>query len=89
MNINMSLISFFFVSLFFFFFKVQYFFTCLDYNLQHIVDVSQLKRPFVPHCVVRDLLHTEFEISMDKTSLAVGRRSKYILKNPQTLLNYR
>ncbi|TMS23459.1 General transcription factor 3C polypeptide 1 [Larimichthys crocea] len=50
---------------------------------------SKLKRPFVPHCVVRDLLHTEFEISMDKTSLAVGRRSKYILKNPQTLLNYR
>ncbi|KAG8014610.1 General transcription factor 3C polypeptide 1 [Nibea albiflora] len=50
---------------------------------------SKLKRPFVPHCVVRDLLHAEFEISMDKTSLAVGRRSKYILKNPQTLLNYR
>ncbi|XP_035516207.1 general transcription factor 3C polypeptide 1-like isoform X2 [Morone saxatilis] len=50
---------------------------------------SKLKRPFVPHCVVRDLLHAEFEISVDKTSVAVGRRTKYILKNPQTLLNYR
>ncbi|XP_070683568.1 general transcription factor 3C polypeptide 1 [Pempheris klunzingeri] len=50
---------------------------------------SKLKRPFVPYCVVRDLLHAEFEISMDKTSVAVGRRTRYILKNPQTLLNYR
>ncbi|CAJ1053996.1 general transcription factor 3C polypeptide 1 [Xyrichtys novacula] len=50
---------------------------------------SKLKRPFIPHCVVRDLLHSEFEISADKTSVAVGRRSRYILKNPQTLLNYR
>ncbi|XP_040892530.1 general transcription factor 3C polypeptide 1 [Toxotes jaculatrix] len=50
---------------------------------------SKLKRPFIPYCVVRDLLHAEFEISMDKTSLAVGRRSRYILKNPQTQLNYR
>uniref|UniRef100_A0A8C4IB21 General transcription factor 3C polypeptide 1 n=1 Tax=Dicentrarchus labrax TaxID=13489 RepID=A0A8C4IB21_DICLA len=50
---------------------------------------SKLKRPFIPHCVVRDLLHAEFEISVDKTSVAVGRRTKYILKNPQTLLNYR
>uniref|UniRef100_A0A3B4UME3 Ral transcription factor IIIC subunit 1 n=1 Tax=Seriola dumerili TaxID=41447 RepID=A0A3B4UME3_SERDU len=50
---------------------------------------SKLKRPFIPHCGVRDLLHTEFEMSMDKTSVAVGRRSRYILKNPQTLLNYR
>uniref|UniRef100_A0A3Q2WZL0 B-block binding subunit of TFIIIC domain-containing protein n=1 Tax=Haplochromis burtoni TaxID=8153 RepID=A0A3Q2WZL0_HAPBU len=50
---------------------------------------SKLKRQFVPHCVVRDLLHAEFEISSDKTSVAVGRRSRYILKNPQTLLNYR
>lgn len=49
----------------------------------------QLKRPFIPYCVVRDLLHAEFEISVDKTSLAVGRRTRYILKNPQTLLNYR
>lgn len=50
---------------------------------------SKLKRPFIPFCVIRDLLHAEFEISMDKTSLAVGRRTRYILKNPQTLLNYR
>ncbi|XP_035036603.2 general transcription factor 3C polypeptide 1 [Hippoglossus stenolepis] len=50
---------------------------------------SKLKRPFVPYCGVRDLLHSEFEISMDKTSVAVGRRTRYILKNPQTLLNYR
>ncbi|KAM9363755.1 general transcription factor 3C polypeptide 1 [Symphorus nematophorus] len=50
---------------------------------------SKLKRPFIPHCVVRDQLQAEFEISMDKTSVAVGRRSRYILKNPQTLLNYR
>ncbi|XP_070771379.1 general transcription factor 3C polypeptide 1 [Enoplosus armatus] len=50
---------------------------------------SKIKRPFIPYCVVRDLLHAEFEMSMDKTSVAVGRRSRYILKNPQTLLNYR
>ncbi|CAN9510592.1 unnamed protein product [Ophioblennius macclurei] len=50
---------------------------------------SKLKRPFVPHCVVRDLLHSEFEVSLDKTSFSVGRRCRYILKNPQTLLNYR
>ena len=56
---------------------------------EYIVDVLQLKRPFIPYCVVRDLLHAEFEISMDKTSVAVGRRTRYILKNPQTLLNYR
>lgn len=49
----------------------------------------QLKRPFIPYCVVRDRLHAEFEMSMDKTSVAVGRRTRYILKNPQTLLNYR
>ncbi|KAM6972435.1 general transcription factor 3C polypeptide 1 [Aplochiton taeniatus] len=50
---------------------------------------SKMRRPFVPYCVVRDLLHAEFELSLDKTSLAVGRRSRYIFKNPQTLLNYR
>ncbi|KAK2817334.1 hypothetical protein Q5P01_025525 [Channa striata] len=50
---------------------------------------SKLKRPFIAHCVVRDLLHAEFDISVDKTSVAVGRRSRYILKNPQTFLNYR
>lgn len=53
------------------------------------VDVLQLKRAYVPHCVVRDLLQVEFEISQDKTSHSVGRRTRYILKNPQTLLNYR
>ncbi|XP_056265529.1 general transcription factor 3C polypeptide 1-like isoform X2 [Pseudoliparis swirei] len=50
---------------------------------------SKLKRAYVPHCVVRDLLQVEFEISQDKTSHSVGRRTRYILKNPQTLLNYR
>uniref|UniRef100_A0AAQ4P112 B-block binding subunit of TFIIIC domain-containing protein n=1 Tax=Gasterosteus aculeatus aculeatus TaxID=481459 RepID=A0AAQ4P112_GASAC len=50
---------------------------------------SKLKRPYVPYCVVRDLLQAEYETSMDKTSVAVGRRTRYILKNPQTLLNYR
>lgn len=54
----------------------------------HLLNIK-LKRPFVPYCVVRDLLHAEFEVSMDKTSVAVARRSRYILKNPQTLLNYR
>lgn len=55
----------------------------------NLVGALQLKRPFVPHCVVRDILHKEFEKSRDKTSVAVGRRTRYILKNPQTLLNYR
>ncbi|XP_061684650.1 general transcription factor 3C polypeptide 1 [Syngnathoides biaculeatus] len=50
---------------------------------------SKLRRMFVPYCVVRDLLQEEFQISEDKTSLAVGRRTRYILKNPQTFLNYR
>ncbi|XP_068606928.1 general transcription factor 3C polypeptide 1 [Brachionichthys hirsutus] len=50
---------------------------------------SKVKRPFVPYCLVRDLLHSESEKSMDKTSVAVGRRTRYILKNPQTLLNCR
>ncbi|XP_052356423.1 general transcription factor 3C polypeptide 1-like [Oncorhynchus keta] len=49
----------------------------------------KLRRPFVPWCVVRDLLHAEFEESLDKTSPSVGRRSRYILKNPQTYLNYK
>ncbi|XP_061626547.1 general transcription factor 3C polypeptide 1 isoform X1 [Phyllopteryx taeniolatus] len=50
---------------------------------------SKLRRMFVAHCVVRDLLQEEFQISEDKTSVAVGRRTRYILKNPQTFLNYR
>ncbi|XP_077094311.1 general transcription factor 3C polypeptide 1 isoform X3 [Siphateles boraxobius] len=49
----------------------------------------KLKRPFVPWTVVRDVLHAEFELSLDKTSLSVSRRSRYIMKNPQTYLNYR
>lgn len=49
----------------------------------------QLQRPFIANCVIRDLLQAEIEISKDKTSLAVRRRTRYILKNPQTLLNYR
>nr|XP_057921258.1 general transcription factor 3C polypeptide 1-like [Doryrhamphus excisus] len=54
----------------------------------HVLN-SKLRRTFVGHCVVRDLLQVEFEISEDKTSLAVGRRSRYILKNPQAFLNFR
>ncbi|XP_016329029.1 general transcription factor 3C polypeptide 1, partial [Sinocyclocheilus anshuiensis] len=49
----------------------------------------KLKRRFVPWTVVRDVLHAEFELSLDKTSLSVGRRARYIMKNPQTCLNYR
>ncbi|XP_051560417.1 general transcription factor 3C polypeptide 1-like isoform X3 [Myxocyprinus asiaticus] len=49
----------------------------------------KLKKPFVPWTVVRDVLHAEFEFSLDKTSLAVGRRTRYIMKNPQAYLNYR
>lgn len=49
----------------------------------------KLKGPFVPWTVVRDVLHAEFELSLDKTSLSVGRRARYIMKNPQTCLNYR
>ncbi|KAA0721645.1 General transcription factor 3C polypeptide 1 TF3C-alpha TFIIIC box B-binding subunit [Triplophysa tibetana] len=49
----------------------------------------KLKKPFVPWTVLRDVLHAEFELSCDKTSLSVSRRSRYIMKNPQTTLNYR
>ncbi|XP_040829101.1 general transcription factor 3C polypeptide 1 [Ochotona curzoniae] len=44
---------------------------------------------FVPWQVVRDILHATFEESLDKTSHSVGRRARYIVKNPQTYLNYR
>uniref|UniRef100_A0A8C2F3I2 General transcription factor IIIC subunit 1 n=1 Tax=Cyprinus carpio TaxID=7962 RepID=A0A8C2F3I2_CYPCA len=54
----------------------------------HMED-SLLMLPFVPWTVVRDVLHAEFELSLDKTSLSVGRRARYIMKNPQTCLNYR
>ncbi|XP_077461274.1 general transcription factor 3C polypeptide 1 [Stigmatopora argus] len=50
---------------------------------------TKLRRLFVAYCIVRDLLQASFQISEDKTSLAVGRRTRYILKNPQTFLNYR
>ncbi|MBN3305138.1 TF3C1 factor, partial [Amia calva] len=49
----------------------------------------KIKRPFVPWQVVRDLLHAQFEESLDKTSLSVGRRARYIMKNPQTSLNFK
>ncbi|KAL4624441.1 general transcription factor 3C polypeptide 1 [Arapaima gigas] len=50
---------------------------------------KDIKKPFVPWQVVRDLLHAQFEESLDKTSLSVGRRSRYIMKNPQTNLNFK
>ncbi|XP_051982502.1 general transcription factor 3C polypeptide 1-like isoform X3 [Xyrauchen texanus] len=49
----------------------------------------KLQRPFVPWTVVRDILHAEFELSLDKTSLSIGRRSRYIMKNPQSCYNFR
>ncbi|KAL6482508.1 hypothetical protein MHYP_G00105880 [Metynnis hypsauchen] len=49
----------------------------------------KIKKAFVGWNVVRDILHSELELSLDKTSLSVGRRSRYIMKNPQTQLNYR
>ncbi|KAI5091211.1 general transcription factor 3C polypeptide 1 isoform X2 [Silurus meridionalis] len=49
----------------------------------------KIKKPFVGWNVVRDILHRDLELSLDKTSLSVGRRSRYIMKNPQTQLNYR
>ncbi|KAJ8391852.1 hypothetical protein AAFF_G00084680 [Aldrovandia affinis] len=49
----------------------------------------KIKKPFVPWQVVRDLLHAEFEEGLDKTSLSVGRRARYIMKNPQTYLNFK
>ncbi|KAF5888566.1 general transcription factor 3C polypeptide 1 isoform X1 [Clarias magur] len=49
----------------------------------------KIKRAFVGWNVVRDILHRDLELSLDKTTLAVSRRSRYIMKNPQTQLNYR
>ncbi|XP_072337768.1 general transcription factor 3C polypeptide 1-like [Scyliorhinus torazame] len=54
----------------------------------HILN-KKVKGPFVPWQAVRDVMHDYLEVALDKTSLAVGRRSRYILKNPQTMLNYR
>ncbi|XP_004439572.1 PREDICTED: general transcription factor 3C polypeptide 1 [Ceratotherium simum simum] len=50
---------------------------------------TKVKGPFVPWQVVRDILHATFEESLDKTSHSVGRRSRYIVKNPQAYLNYK
>ncbi|XP_075755286.1 general transcription factor 3C polypeptide 1 isoform X1 [Pelodiscus sinensis] len=50
---------------------------------------TKVKGPFVPWQVVRDIMHASFEESLDKTSLSVGRRARYIVKNPQTYLNYK
>ncbi|XP_043567894.1 general transcription factor 3C polypeptide 1 isoform X2 [Chiloscyllium plagiosum] len=54
----------------------------------HVLN-KKVKGPFVPWQTVRDVMHSYLEVALDKTSLAVGRRSRYILKNPQTMLNYR
>ncbi|XP_004623195.2 general transcription factor 3C polypeptide 1 [Octodon degus] len=50
---------------------------------------SKVKGPFVPWQVVRDILHATFEESLDKTSHSVGRRARYIVRNPQAYLNYK
>uniref|UniRef100_A0A8B9Y541 Ral transcription factor IIIC subunit 1 n=1 Tax=Bos mutus grunniens TaxID=30521 RepID=A0A8B9Y541_BOSMU len=50
---------------------------------------TKVKGPFVPWQVVRDILHSTLEESLDKTSLSVGRRARYIIKNPQAYLNYK
>uniref|UniRef100_A0A8C3PF78 Ral transcription factor IIIC subunit 1 n=1 Tax=Chrysemys picta bellii TaxID=8478 RepID=A0A8C3PF78_CHRPI len=50
---------------------------------------TKVKGPFVPWQVVRDIMHASFEESLDKTSHSVGRRARYIVKNPQTYLNYK
>ncbi|XP_067912561.1 general transcription factor 3C polypeptide 1 isoform X2 [Heterodontus francisci] len=54
----------------------------------HVLN-KKVKGPFIPWQTVRDVMHDYLEVALDKTSLAVGRRSRYILKNPQTMLNYR
>ncbi|XP_004856054.1 general transcription factor 3C polypeptide 1 isoform X2 [Heterocephalus glaber] len=50
---------------------------------------SKVKGPFVPWQVVRDILHATFEESLDKTSHSVGRRARYIVRNPQAYMNYK
>ncbi|CAN2391196.1 RNA polymerase III type 2 promoter sequence-specific DNA binding [Pristimantis euphronides] len=49
----------------------------------------KVKRPFVPWQVVRDVMHANMDESLDKTSHSIGRRARYIIKNPQTYLNYK
>ncbi|XP_054438758.1 general transcription factor 3C polypeptide 1 [Pteronotus mesoamericanus] len=50
---------------------------------------TKVKGPFVHWQVVRDILHATFEESLDKTSHSVGRRARFIVKNPQAYLNYK
>ncbi|XP_036268902.1 general transcription factor 3C polypeptide 1 isoform X1 [Pipistrellus kuhlii] len=50
---------------------------------------TKVKGPFVPWQVVRDILHATFEESLDKTSHSVGRRARYIVRNPQAYMNYK
>ncbi|XP_006148317.1 general transcription factor 3C polypeptide 1 isoform X1 [Tupaia chinensis] len=50
---------------------------------------TKVKGPFVPWQVVRDILHATFEESLDKTSHSIGRRARYVIKNPQAYLNYK
>ncbi|XP_068003315.1 general transcription factor 3C polypeptide 1 isoform X2 [Melanerpes formicivorus] len=54
----------------------------------HVLN-AKVKGPFVPWQVVRDIMHASFEESLDKTSHSVGRRARYIIRNPQTYLNYK
>uniref|UniRef100_A0A8C2TZW0 Ral transcription factor IIIC subunit 1 n=1 Tax=Coturnix japonica TaxID=93934 RepID=A0A8C2TZW0_COTJA len=54
----------------------------------HVLN-AKVKGPFVPWQVVRDIMHANFEESLDKTSRSVGRRARYIVRNPQTYLNYK
>ncbi|XP_077131406.1 general transcription factor 3C polypeptide 1 isoform X2 [Ranitomeya variabilis] len=49
----------------------------------------KVKRPFVPWQVVRDIMHASMDESLDKTSHSIGRRARFIIKNPQTYLNYK
>ncbi|NXY47646.1 TF3C1 factor, partial [Ceuthmochares aereus] len=54
----------------------------------HVLN-AKVKGPFVPWQVVRDIMHASFEESLDKTSHSVGRRARYIVRSPQTYLNYK
>ncbi|XP_057262564.1 general transcription factor 3C polypeptide 1 isoform X2 [Pezoporus wallicus] len=54
----------------------------------HVLN-AKVKGAFVPWQVVRDIMHASFEESLDKTSHSVGRRARYIVRNPQTYLNYK
>ncbi|MBN3291836.1 TF3C1 factor, partial [Polypterus senegalus] len=54
----------------------------------HILN-KKVKGPFVPWQAVRDVIHSNLEESLDKTSMSVGRRARHIMKNPQTLLNFK